>query len=71
MLVNTPVQVMGPTLDKMYKGCIGIVLEDKTNKSIVGFYHPQESGKNPFVMKVEFHDEDLHPIGELKFKPNK
>lgn len=66
---NIPVQVIGQNLDKMYKGCLGIILEEKGNRSVVGFYTPQESGKNPFIKKVEFNNDDLFVIGGLKLKP--
>ena len=66
------VQVIGPQLDPMYMGCLGIVLEtdDAIKKSVVGFYTPQESGKNAFVKRVPFYNSDLHDTGgKLKNKP--
>ena len=66
------VQVVGPQLDPMYKGCFGIVLEtdELSKKSTVGFYTPQESGKNAFVKRVPFFNSDLHDTGgKLKINP--
>ena len=65
----TPVQVIGTSLDKMYIGCLGIVLEEQGTKSLVGFYYPDTPGKNAFVKKVSMHNDDLAEIGKLKINP--
>jgi hypothetical protein len=65
----TAVQITGKNLDPMYKGCLGIILEDNITSSTVGIYYPEVSGKNAYVKKVDFNDVDLTPIGEVILKP--
>lgn len=67
--LHSAVQVTGTNLNKMYIGCIGIILEKKEEKSVVGFYTPSVSNKNPFVTKEEFKDTDLTFIGVPTLKP--
>jgi len=69
MKANIVVQLTGATLDKMYKGCLGITLVDKGPKTTVGIYTPQQEGKNAFVKKVDFNDGDLTVVGEVPLKP--
>ena len=70
MDVTSVVQVTGKSLDKMYVGCVGIILEKKEITSVVGLYSPSVSGKFPFVKEVEFKDEDISLIGDSVLKPN-
>lgn len=63
------VQLTGTNLNKMYIGCLGIILEKNTETSIVGIYTPNTSNKYPFVTKVEFNDIDLTFIGAPTLKP--
>ena len=67
---NTPVQITNTNLDVSLVGCIGIVVEDKTPQSVVGFYMPGDKGHKPKVSKATFNDTDLTEIGKLKFNPN-
>ena len=56
----------------MYKGCLGIAMDyqKEKDKTLVDFYTPQQSGKNSFVKRVWFHDDDLFDTGgKLKIKP--
>lgn len=66
------VQITGNELDPMYKGCLGIAMDyqKEKQKTLVAFYHPEKSGKNAFVKKVWFHDDDIFDTGgKLNIKP--
>jgi hypothetical protein len=69
--LHSAVQVIGTTVNKMYIGCLGIILEKNKETSIVGFYTPNTSNKYPFVTKAEFKDSDLELIGVPTLKPKK